>query len=562
MKRLLSTVLAALMLFTLMVPAAAAELKAFSDVSSTSWYAPSVYALVQKGIISGKSATTFDPKGNLTRAELMKMLASSVNTAEQLSEYAEVKSFSDVSSGSWYALYVNWAAANGITNGYSDGTFGPNRAVTRAEAASLLVRFAQKTGISDLEPINEKATFTDDAKIAGWARENVYICQQAGIFGGYQDGSFRGSNNIVRSEAAAVLCRLHGIEPLPKDQIPTPAEEKPQLPEGTFQKTVAGYTVTGIELKGYRPGVILANDRFYQVESAASMVQRSGAEVVCNGPFFNNNGDLTTYIAAVIDGEVLRIDNAHYPKKCYLVMDENGNASMQFLKICQTAKLVQDGNVVSQYEEVGCNFAFGDADGSRMVFTGIFGDQVPGTVKCAAVCDKNGVVTSVFDSDTAKSVSIPEDGFVLCQRHRRDDGQEYKWDTFFSKCRVGDTIQLEISYEGSTVQNIRTAISGGPTVVKNGQPYGDVSTYNEEGVTEVALYSSSAPRTGIGVKADGTIVIAIANCTFQGLSQIMAGLGCQNAMVLDGGASTALYVNGSTVYGAGRLLSHLLTFSK
>ncbi len=560
MKRFLSMLLAALMLFTLVVPASAAELKAFSDVSNSIWYAPSVYALVQKGIISGKSATTFDPQGNLTRAELMKMLASAVKSSGELSAYAEVQSFSDVPVGSWFAPYVNWAAANEITNGYSDGTFAPNRAVTRAEAASLVVRFAQKTGVSELKAVNEKTTFTDDAKIAGWAKENIYICQQAGIFGGYPDGDFRGGNNILRSEAAAVLCRLLGVEPLPADQLPTPP--KPATTAGTFQKSVAGYSVTGIELKGYRAGVILANNRFYQTESASSMVSRSGAAVVCNGPFFNNHGDLTTYISAVVDGKALRIDNATYPKKAYLVFDENGNASMQFLKICQTAKLLQDGEEVSRYEEVGCNFAFGPSDGSRMIFTDAFGDKIPGTVKCAAVCDKNGVVTSVFDSDTAKSVSIPKGGFVLCQRQRRDVGQEYKWDTFFTKCQVGDTIQLEITYEGSTVQNIRTAISGGPTVVKNGQPYGNVSTYNEEGVTETALYSSSAPRTGIGVKADGTVVIAIATCTFQGLSQVMAGLGCKTAMVLDGGASTALYVNGSTVYGAGRLLSHMLTFSK
>ena len=562
MKRLLTMFLAALMLFTLVVPAAAADLKAFNDVNNSSWYAPSVYALVQEGVISGKSAATFDPQGNLTRAELMKMLASSVKSSAELAEYADAGSFTDVPSGSWFAPYVNWAAANGITNGYSDGSFGPNRAVTRAEAASLVVRFAQKTGVSDLKAVNGKTTFADDQMIAGWAKENIYICQQAGIFGGYQDGTFRGGSNIVRSEAAAVLCRLLGVAPLPKDQLPEQSDPTLQLPAGTFRKTVAGCSVTGIELRGYRLGVILANDHFYQVEPASSMVSRSGAEVVCNGPFFNNNGDLTTYIAAVLDGRALRIDNAHYPKKCYLVFDESGNASMQFLKVCQTANLMQDGIEVSQYEEVGCNFAFGDADGSRMVFTEAFGSKVPGTVKCAAVCDRNGVVTDVFDSDTARSVSIPKDGFVLCQRHRRDEGQEYKWDTFFSKCRVGDTIRLEISYEGSTVQNIRTAISGGPTVVKNGQPYGNVSTYNEEGVTEVALYSSSAPRTGIGVKADGTVVIAIATCTFQGLGQVMAGLGCQTAMVLDGGASTALYVNGAAVYAAGRQLSHMLTFSK
>ena len=79
---------------------------------------------------------------------------------------------------------------------------------------------------------------------------------------------------------------------------------KPAKPSGdTFHKTVAGYSVTGIEFKGYRPGVILAKDRFYQTESDSSMVKRSGAQIVCNGPFFNNHGDLTTYISAVVDGK-------------------------------------------------------------------------------------------------------------------------------------------------------------------------------------------------------------------------------------------------------------------
>lgn len=562
MKRILSILLAALLLCSLVLPAAAAELKAFSDVSNSSWYAGSVYALVQEGIISGKTATTFDPQGNLTRAELMKMLACAVLTNEELAEFRSGDSFSDVRSGDWFAAYVNWAAANEITNGYSDGTFGPNRAVTRAEAASLVVRFAQKTGVSALEPVNARESFADDGKIADWAKENIYICQQAGIFGGYQDGTFRGGSNIVRSEAAAVLCRLLKIAALSQDQLPKQPETKPQAAAGTFQKTVSGYGVTGVELKGYRADVILAQDQFFRTESAASMVSRSGAQVVCNGAFFNNKGDLTTYISAVIDGKALCIDNATYPKKCYLVFDENGNASMQFLKICQTATVYHDGAAVASYDEVGCNFAFGDTDGSRMVFTGAFGDKIPGTVKCAAVCDKNGTVVSVFDSDTARSVSIPKDGFVICQRHRRDAGQEYKWDNFFSNCKVGDTIDLSISYEGSTVQNIQTVISGGPTVVKNGKPYGNAATYQEEGITDAAIYSGSATRTGIGVKADGTVVIAIANCTFQGLGTIMTGLGCQTAMVLDGGASTALYVNGGTVYAAGRQLSHMLTFTK
>lgn len=563
MKRLISAVLAALMLCTLVIPASAAKLKAFQDVENTRWYAGSVYALVQEGIINGKSEKSFDPDGNLTRAELMKMLACVAIGQDELDAYRKGKNFSDVKSENWFAPYVNWAAENDITKGYSDGTFRPNQPVTRAEAASLVVRFSNTTGASDLNFVNDKVKFSDDKKIADWAKENIYICQQAGIFGGYEDGSFRGGNNILRCEAAAVICRLLAIEPLAKDQLPKSETKKPaNASSDSFRKTVAGYGVTGVEFKGYRAGVILAKDQFYHTESDASMAKRSGAQIVCNGPFFNNHGDLTTYISAVVDGRALRIENSHYPYQSYLVLDENGNASMQFLKIMQTASLIRDDEVITQYEEVGCNYDFGSTDGTRMVFTSAFGDKIPGKVKCAAVCDANGIVTSVFDSSTAKSVTIPKDGFVLCQRQRRDTGTEYRWDNFFTDCRKGDKIELTLSYEGSSVQNIRTAFSGGATVVKSGKAYGNASTYAQEGVTEYAAYATSSPRTGIGVKKDGTVVIAVATCTFQGLGQVMAGLGCETAMVLDGGASTALYVNGNTIYSAGRLLSHMLTFSK
>ena len=297
MKRFLSMFLAVLMLCTLAVPASAAKLKAFQDVSNSSWYAGSVYALVQEGIINGKSETSFDPAGNLTRAELMKMLACVAMSQEELAAYQKSGSFSDVKAKHWFAPYVNWAAKNEITNGYNDGTFRPNQPVTRAEAASLVVRFAKTTGASALKAVNEKVRFTDDKKIAGWAKENIYICQQTGIFGGYPDGSFQGGNNILRSEAAAVICRLLSIEPLAKEQLPKSDTRKSEKLSGdTFHKTVAGHSVTGIEFKGYRPGVILAKDRFYQTESDTSMVKRSGAQIVCNGPFFNNHGDLTRAI--------------------------------------------------------------------------------------------------------------------------------------------------------------------------------------------------------------------------------------------------------------------------
>ena len=55
-------------------------------------------------------------------------------------EQAPGAGFSDVSDGTWYTEAVNWAAANGVVNGYPDGTFRPDRAVTRQETAAILAR--------------------------------------------------------------------------------------------------------------------------------------------------------------------------------------------------------------------------------------------------------------------------------------------------------------------------------------------------------------------------------------------------------------------------------------
>ena len=120
-------------------------------------------------------------------------------------------------------------------------------------------------------------------------------------------------------------------------------------------------------------------------------------------------------------------------------------------------------------------------------------------------------------------------------------------------------MELSLSYDNSSVQNIQMAFSHGPTVVKNGAVYGNSSTYAAEGF-DASMASGSAQRMAIGVKADGTVVMASATCDLQGLGRVMQALGCQNAFNLDGGASCALYVSGSARIAPGRNLTHLIIF--
>ncbi|WP_162616221.1 S-layer homology domain-containing protein [Paenibacillus lutimineralis] len=108
--------------------------------------------------------------------------------------------FTDI-SGHWAESNIKRAAANGIISGYPDGTFQPNLAVTRAEFTVMLA------GALKLEGGSSSMTFVDHAQIGEWATRAVMQVVQEGIVNGYEDGSFRPSAYITRSEMAVMIAR-------------------------------------------------------------------------------------------------------------------------------------------------------------------------------------------------------------------------------------------------------------------------------------------------------------------------------------------------------------------
>ena len=86
-----------------------------------------------------------------------------------------------------------------IISGYDDGTFQPEKTITRQEAASILKNAFNLTG-------NSGEKFPDDSAIAGWAKENVYAVKHSGLMKGDADtGNFRPTSTIIRAEAASIL---------------------------------------------------------------------------------------------------------------------------------------------------------------------------------------------------------------------------------------------------------------------------------------------------------------------------------------------------------------------
>ena len=108
----------------------------FLDVDSGRYYAGALRWAAANGIITGTTSVTFEPDRAMTRAEFATIL----HRHAGLPTPAGTNAFSDVPSGTWFYDAVRWMIGEGITTGTSPTTFHPNRSVTRGEAAAFIWR--------------------------------------------------------------------------------------------------------------------------------------------------------------------------------------------------------------------------------------------------------------------------------------------------------------------------------------------------------------------------------------------------------------------------------------
>lgn len=137
----------------------------YTDVAEDAWYNNAISTLVNMGIISGYSDGTFRPDAAITRAEFTKIAVSFFDYADD----GYSGRFSDVSGGSWYATFVDAAADMGLIEGYGDGTFRPDAGITRAEACAIVNRtLGRAPEAGHLLPRSEMNTWSDNANANAW----------------------------------------------------------------------------------------------------------------------------------------------------------------------------------------------------------------------------------------------------------------------------------------------------------------------------------------------------------------------------------------------------------
>ena len=148
--------------------------------------------------LSGYANGTFEPDRNMTRAEVTTMFARLL-TEKMAADQTYSNTFSDVAKSHWAANYIGYMQQFGIITGYADGSFRPDASVTRAEFAAIASRF---------ERLTEGTKSFSDVPSSHWAAKYINFAATRGWVNGYADGTFQPTNSITRAEVAAVTCRL------------------------------------------------------------------------------------------------------------------------------------------------------------------------------------------------------------------------------------------------------------------------------------------------------------------------------------------------------------------
>lgn len=118
----------------------------FSDIVNAAWYTTIIKNMSSAGIINGYTDGTFRPDNYITRAEFVTMIMQSENI-----QNIRNSPFTDVDAKLWSSDYIYSANQAGYIDGYSDGTFKPDNAITRAEAVKIINSYLKRTDLKSVQ---------------------------------------------------------------------------------------------------------------------------------------------------------------------------------------------------------------------------------------------------------------------------------------------------------------------------------------------------------------------------------------------------------------------------
>ncbi len=180
----------------------------FTDAGSGDWYYEDVLYVYNRGLMEGTGEHSFSPDGAVTRGQIVTILwrlagSPVVNFAMD---------FTDVTEETWCAEAIRWAAAEGIAQGFDDGSFGQDRVVTREQLAAFLYREVQRQGGGFTGMWYFPLNYPDMEELGAFADEAMHWCVMTGVLQGTADGRLAPKDTADRAQLSAILHRYLTVE--------------------------------------------------------------------------------------------------------------------------------------------------------------------------------------------------------------------------------------------------------------------------------------------------------------------------------------------------------------
>ncbi len=185
--------------------------KTFKDISNH-WAKSDIEYMASKHITDGITSDTFNPEGNVTRAQFAAFLIKLLNVPYQ----TKTTPFTDVKSSDWYYNDVTTAYNIGLVKGVSPDKFAPNDNITREQMAAMaldaLKYMGKDTTINQDEVTKFLSQYKDANNVSSWAKEAVAASVKYNIMNGMTQVTYSPLSTSTRAQAIAVISRLFDMQ--------------------------------------------------------------------------------------------------------------------------------------------------------------------------------------------------------------------------------------------------------------------------------------------------------------------------------------------------------------
>jgi len=181
-----------------------------TDGLSPFWAYYAIQSCADGGVVAGYPGGSYQPAGAVDRGQMAVYIARALAGNEgSVPLFSGESTFSDVPGNFWALKHIEYAVAEDVVGGYSDGTYRPDWLVDRGQMAVYMARARGWIGIAD--DMTTAPEVFPDVSAGFWAGTAVQACVEHGVVQGYDDGNYYPANIVTRDQMAVYVARAFGL---------------------------------------------------------------------------------------------------------------------------------------------------------------------------------------------------------------------------------------------------------------------------------------------------------------------------------------------------------------